>query len=129
MYNFVYYFIYSFAKKKNPAPESYSAGAVLLMIIFHLAMIFGVIKFYLSWSLPNLHEDYLPNKLLLLPFFFVVYWMISNYYEKRSEKICARYDEIYGKKRKLYSPKNILILIASYIIPLLIGIKFVNMAV
>src|SRR6185295_8971466 len=100
MYHFVYYFIYTFAKRKNPAPESYSAGAVLLMIIFHFAMVFGAIKFFLDWSLPVLSKEYLPNKLLLLPLFFLVYWLITWYYEKNSEKICEKYDMIYGKGKR-----------------------------
>lgn len=129
MYHFVYYFIYSFAKKKNPAPESYSAGAVILMVVFHLALIFGLVKYFLGWSLPTLHEEYLPNKLLLLPIFFLAYWIMSWYYEKRTKKICEKYDKLYGKgKQKLYSAKNIVGIIALYMIPLLIGIQFVNMS-
>lgn len=129
MYPFVYYFIYGFAKKKNPAPESYSAGAVMLMVVFHLALIFGLVKYFLSWSLPTLNEDYLPNKLLLLPIFFLVYWLTSWYFEKRSEDICKKFDKKYGKgKQNLYSAKNIVTIVALYIIPLLIGIQFVNMS-
>lgn len=130
MYNFIYYFIYSFVKKRNAAPESYSTGAVLLMIIFHLVMIFGIIRFYFDWRFPRLNEEYLPNKLLLLPFAFFVHWMLEKYYEPRTERICMRYNEKYGKgKRNLYSAKNIILVIALYIFPLLIGIKFVNMSV
>lgn len=131
MYNFVYYFIYGFAKKKNPAPESYSAGAVLFMVVFHLVLILGLIKYFFGWSLPKLrlHEGDLPNKLLLMLVFFLIYWLVNRYYEKRSEAICERFDKKYGKgKQKLYSAKNIIGIIALYIIPLLIGIKLVNMS-
>ena len=129
MYHFVYYFIYGFAKKKNPAPESYSAGAVMFMVICHLALLFGFIKYFFSWSLPTLHEGYLPNKLLLLPIFFLIYWITSRYYEKQSERICEKYDKIYGKgKKKLYSTKNIVGIIALYLIPLLIGIQLVKLS-
>lgn len=129
MYYFVYYFIYSFAKKKSPAPESYSAGAVMVMVVFHLAFVFGIIKFYFSWTLPTLHEEYLPNKLLLLPMFFLIYWLVSWYFEKHSENICKKYDNKYGKgKHMLYSTKNIVGIIALYLIPLILGIKLVNMS-
>tara|TARA_R110002050_G_scaffold81395_6_gene174017 strand:- start:535 stop:927 length:393 start_codon:yes stop_codon:yes gene_type:complete len=129
MYYFVYYFIYCFAKEKNPAPESYSAGAVMLMVVFHLALVFGIIKYFFSWSLPLLNEDYFPNKLLILPIFFFIYWITSWYYEKKSDMICKRYDKVYGRgKKRLYSLKNNIWVLALYLVPLFIGIQLINMS-
>lgn len=127
MYNFFYYFIYSFAKRKNPAPESYSAGLMMLLLVIHLSMVFGAIRFFVGWSLPIMHKEYLPNKILMLPIFFVLYWIIASYYERKSEKICEKYDRIYGRgKNKLYSLKNIVAVIGAFVIPLLVAIWLIN---
>lgn len=128
MYNFVYYFIYRVAKKKNPAPKTYSAGGVFMMLGIHLLIPVGVMKYFYGWTPIRLHEEYLPNKLLLMPIFIIIFLVFNKYFEKRSEAIFEQYDKKYKKGKKLYSVKNIIWITALYIIPLLIGIRLINMS-
>ena len=100
------------------------------MIIFHIGMLFAIMRFLFNIILPRMHEEYLPNKILLLPFAFVLYWLVEKYYESKSNAICEKYDRKYAKnKHVLYTVKNIFFVVALYIVPLLIGISFINMSV
>ena len=128
MYNFFYYFIYTFAKRRNPAPESYAAGGVLFMIISHLALIAGLIRYFLGYTLPSFSDNYGTNKLMLLPIFFLIYWLTANYYERISDRIVERYNAKYRSNHQLYSAKNIALFCFSLIAPLTIGIYFVNLS-
>jgi hypothetical protein len=130
MYSFIYYFIYSGVKEKNPDSKFYSSGGVVFMQGIHAFFIISILQYFELVTVPRLHEEYLPNKWLFFPIGIAWLLIVNWYFSRKSKVICEKYDAIYKRKpgyKKLYSANNILLFANLYIVPLVIGIWILNL--
>jgi hypothetical protein len=126
MYNFIFYFFYKLIEKRNPDPNFGAASAVAFAQVIHVFMIIAVIKYFGDFSIPRFHEDYFLNKWINAPILLVWLIIAGWYYNKNFGKIIEKFRN--KKKHEIYSYKYILLVIIAYLVPLLIGIKFINLA-
>jgi hypothetical protein len=128
IYYFTYYFFYMFAKKGNPTPEHYSAGAVLFMLLSHIIFLIGVIKYFGFVHLPIQDPSNNETKLLYVFFILIFYYLADKIFVKKKLHIQEKYDELYlHKDVKLFSVKNVLFIVLLYIVPIIIGAKLISL--
>lgn len=127
MYNFIFYFFYEIARRRNPDPKFYAVGTVLFAQVLHLLLLVSIVKYFGDFVIPKLHESYYFNKWILAPFIIVWLILLGFYYKKKFNKIEKKYKK--KDRKEIINIKTILFIIGVYIIPLLIYIKFLNMAV
>jgi hypothetical protein len=127
MYNFIFYFFYEIARKRNPVPKFYAVGTVLFAQVLHLLLIVSIVKYFGDFVIPRLHESYYINKWMLAPFAIVWLILLGFYYKRNFEKIEKKYKK--KDRKEIFNIKTILFVIGVYIFPLLIYIIFLNLAV
>lgn len=84
--------------------------------VVHIFMFISIIKYYGDFVIPRLHESYFYNKWLNAPILILWLIILGLYYRKNFERIINKYDS-YARSR-IYSFKNILLLLAAYVVPL-----------
>ncbi|TAE08320.1 MAG: hypothetical protein EAZ47_09465 [Bacteroidetes bacterium] len=126
MYNFIFNFFYRYHKKgKDFSPRFTAAGAVAITIFFHLFLVVNIITYFTGFNLAGkpFSQDYFINKLYMLPFGLVyLYSFVLFYTHKRAMAIVNKYPQDY----KVITFKNVLLVLLIMIVPLLIGIQFLQ---
>lgn len=126
MYNFIFNFFYRYHKRfRDFSPRLTASLAVGITIFFHLFMIANIVTFFtgINFAGKPFSQDYFTNKLYWMPFAMVYGYIFVLYYNhKRAMKIVNKYPEDY----KVITFKNILLVLLIMIVPLLIGIQFLN---
>jgi hypothetical protein len=126
MYNFIFNFFYRYHKKgKDFSPRFTAAGAVAITIFFQLFLVANIITFFTGVNLAGkpFSQDYFTNKLYWMPFVLVYLYLFVLYYtHKRAMAIVNKYPKDY----KVVTLKNILLVLLIMIVPLIIGIQFLQ---
>ena len=126
MYNFIFNFFYRYHKKgRSFGPRSTAALAVALAIFFQLFCLGSVIKFFTGINIAGkaLSEDYLTNKLYLIPFMMVYGLVFILFYtHKRAMAIVNDFPKDY----KVITIKNVLLVLLIIIVPWLLGVLFLQ---
>ena len=119
MYDFIYYYFYKLIIKRNPDAKFNAAALMFLIIGFHIAFPFAILKkvFDLSYDSFGFSDTYLINKLYMMP--FGVAFLILTYYifKRRFEKIERKYEG-----RKMVTFWNTVIVFSIMLVPLIITI-------
>ena len=133
MYNFIFCFVYlGRLKKDGKGVAIYTAKlAVTIAIVMHVALLYSVLRLALCyyWNISiarsNVHATS-SDRLLYFLIGLSIFLVTNSYYNKqRIEKVSGVYDS----SNDLLSFKNILKFISLFVIPLLLGIYFVNKSV
>lgn len=128
MYDFIFNFFYRYHKNQRDfSPRFTAAIAVAITIFFQLFMIANIITYFTGVVLGGkpFSQDYFTNKLYYTPFmiayglFFVLF-----YSHKRAMSIVNKYPKDY----KAVTIKNVLLILLIMIVPLLLGIQFLQLA-
>ena len=127
MYNFIFYFFYSYHKKgRSYGPRETAGLAVALTIFLHFFMLWTGVKFFTGiniFPIKKFSDDYFTNKLFFMPFMMAFGFLVVKYYNhKRAMQIINKYPKDY----KVVTLRNVLLVILIAIVPLLISIQFVN---
>ncbi len=127
MYNFIFAFHYLFFKKfKNNTSRSMAASFVAVTIFFHFFLVWNSLRYFTGINIlpiKSFSQDYFTNKLYLLPLAFVYDYLFVLYYtHKRAMAIVNKYPKDY----KVVTLKNVLFVLLIMIVPLLIGIQFLQ---
>ncbi|MCU0423506.1 MAG: hypothetical protein MUC81_11910 [Bacteroidia bacterium] len=126
MYSFIFNFFYRYHKKgRSFGPRSTAALAVAITVFFQLFCLATAIKFFTGVNLAGkeFSDDYFTNKLHLMPFMMLYGLIFILYYtHKRAMAIVNKYPQDY----KVVTIKNVLLVLLIMIVPLLIGIKFLQ---
>jgi hypothetical protein len=125
MYNFIFAFHYFFFKKfKNTTHRSMAASFVAITFFIHFFMFWNSILYFTGINILPIKpfdQDYLTNKLYLLPIaFFYDYLFVLFYTHKRAMAIVNKYPQDY----EVITLKNVVLVLLIMILPLLIGIQF-----
>jgi len=126
MYNFIFNFFYRYHKKrKDFSPRFTAAGAVAVTIFFHLFLVANIVTYFTDRNLAGkpLSQDYFSNKIIMLPFGLVyLYSFVLFYTHKRAMSIVNKFPQDY----EVLTFKNVLLVLLIMIVPLLIGIQFLQ---
>lgn len=126
MYKFIFNFFYRYHKiRKDFSPRFTAASAVAVTVFFHLFLVMSITKYYTGVNLAGkpFSQDYFTNKIYLLPFGIVyLYSFILFFNHKRAMQIVNNYPENY----KVITIKNVLLVLLIMILPLLVGIQFLQ---
>ena len=126
MYNFIFNFFYRYHKKNRDfSPRFTASAAVAITIFFHLFLIANIITYFTGINLAGkpFSENYFTNKLYMLPFGLIyLYSFVLFYTHKRAMRIVNKYPQNF----KVLTLENILFVLLIMIVPLLIGIWFLQ---
>jgi hypothetical protein len=127
MYNFIFNFFYRYHKQgKSFGPRSTAALAVGTTVFFQFFMLWNGIKYFTGiniFPVKAFSQDYFTNKLYMMPFAIVIAYLFTFYYtHKRAMAIVNKYPKDY----KVVTLKNVLLVLLIMIVPLLIGIQFLQ---
>lgn len=131
MYYFVYYFMYRFQRNKSDEISSryLASAAVLITIVFQCFSILAAIRYFFDYKEKffQFNADKQLNRLIQL-LLLMVFLVITNFFfnKKKAEKIISNYDE---KIDNIFSVKCIILFLLITVVPLLVGIYFVNHSV
>ena len=119
MYDFIYIVLFYVARRKRSISYSklWASGFLAIAIEIHLSMLYQIARLVLDLPfVPPTGSSFVrkwESAPYVLPFMIALYLL----YRRRHDKIMEKY-----KGRKMLTMKNVLILIALYIIPLILGI-------
>ena len=127
MYNFIFNFFYRYHKQgRSVGPRGTAALAVAITVFCHLFMIWTGIRYFTGiniFPIKNYSDDYFTNKMFFAPFMLVYGFIFIKYYShKRPMAVVNRYPKDY----RVITLENVLLVIIISIVPLLMGIFFVN---
>ncbi len=127
MYNFIFLFHYLFFKKfKIDIYRSMAASFVAITIFFQFFMVWNSLKYFTGIDILPIKpfsQNYFTNKLYLLPIAIVYDYLFVLYYtHKRAMAIVNKYPKDY----KVLTLKNVLLVLLIMIVPLFIGIQFLQ---
>lgn len=126
MYDFIFNFFYRYHKKNRDfSPRLTAAISVATTIFFQLFMIVNVFTFFTKINILGkpFSQDYFTNKLYYLPFAMLYgYSFVLFYTHKRAMRIVNKYPQNF----KVLTLENILLVLLIMIVPLLIGIWFLQ---
>lgn len=121
MYNLIYYYWVSIARKKNSDYKFYATGWVLIAQIIHFSLISVLLRELGLNIFIHLSDTYLFNKLLLMPFGLIWYIILFRYYKKKHNEIEQKY-----KEDKVVTITKTIIVMSLFVMPLVIAIFIVN---
>lgn len=128
MYNFIFWFFYKYFEWKDKTPSAFvAASMVMFTLIIHLMLLYSILRYFTGLNVGVFSDNYVINKLCLLPFaltFMALTYLI--YYRKRSAGIVAKYDD---NNMEPFTFKNIALVLLIIVVPLIIMVKFTNLAV
>jgi tellurite resistance protein TehA-like permease len=127
MYNFIFWFFYKFHEWKDKDNSSFVPSCVVMVVfIIHVGLRFSIIRYFSGITTPLWGEElsYGQRKYLMFPFavllFFLVWFL---YYRKKAKYILEKYEG-----QKPFTVKKIISVVLIIVVPLIIAIKFTNMA-
>ena len=92
MYDFIYFFIYKHALKRNPNPKFAAAGFVFLVISFHILFILTVIRKLFNVYFSGFSDSYYINKMCMMPFIIAFLILVHYIFKRRFKKIERKYE-------------------------------------
>lgn len=126
MYNFIFNFFYRYFKKSDSASYRTSAAlSVGITIFFQLFLLANVFTFFTGINLSpgSFSQDYMTNKLCLMPIAMLYLLIFELYYNHKRAKVIVNK---YPKDYRLLSLKNILGVFFIMLAPLIVGIIFLE---
>jgi hypothetical protein len=125
MYNFVFNLVYRYHKRKKSTSVRFIASMAVAITVFFQLFFLANLFTYLTdiKSIKPISEDYFSNKLYLMPFVAIYFLGFVYFYtHKRAVKIINQYPQDYA----LLSFKNLIILFLVVLLPLILGVWFLN---
>ena len=126
MYNFIFALHYFFFKKyKVTTHRSLAASSVALTVFCQIFFVANIITFFsgVTFACKPFSNDYFTNKLYLLPLAFVYDYLFVLYFtHKRAIAIVNKYPKDY----KVMTLKNVSLVFLIMIVPLLVGVYFLQ---
>lgn len=123
MYKFILYIAYRQLKRlKNEDPRDGAVSLVCLAVFFHIFLVLSIFD-YFDFNLLRMTFGEVKNKYYFTPFVVAFMYFIWRYFNKeRTEKIILEHDTRGTKVNWI----NTTIVIAATILPLIIGIQFLD---
>lgn len=102
-------------ENKGGAPKTEASWYVTITLVVHIGLIFAILKkiFSLSYASFSFSDEYLINKLYMLPFALVLMVIVDIIFRKQYKKIALKYDG-----RRVLTFKNGVFVISILIIPI-----------
>lgn len=117
MYEFLYYFLYKAAIKRNPDAKFAAASGVLFAFFGHFLLGNAIIKQFVELPTFQFSDTYVYNKLAWLPFVVVVLVVVHLYFKKRFDSIVSKYAD-----KPILTTKNTAVVLCLIFLPFIIGI-------
>jgi hypothetical protein len=126
VYSFIFYFFYKyFERRKDSTPRYRAILSVATTIGFHLFCLISIAKYVLDVTIPKFNDEYLINKLYLMPFALLLILLVYLYYnKKRTEEIIELKEKVV---EKVFTIKSIISTILIICVPVIIGVVFIKM--
>ncbi len=123
MYDFIFLIYYKlFSSAKDSDPRDSAINLITIVVFFHLFFLHNAVTFFTDTNLlaKVFGQDH--GKYFYLPFVIVFMVFIYWFYKKRSVVIVSKYSE----RQSILSWQNIVFVLGMSIVPLLLGIYFLN---
>lgn len=92
MYDFIYYYFYMLASKRNPDPKLIAAEFVFFVLVVHIGLLFTIIEVFFNLSYISFSDSYLINKLYMMPFAIAFLILVYYIFKRRFDKIERKYE-------------------------------------
>ena len=123
MYNFIYYFIYNIAKKRNPDAKDAAAVVTASLPMLQVFAILAILLKHDFFQLPKL--DSITSKIFLVCLLLLFLTLFIRRLKSKFHSIMDYYDEIYEGK-SIHSLQNYIKIGISFLIPVCIIIYFAS---
>jgi len=122
MYNFIYYFFFQFFSwKKDNDPKDSALYGVMLAFFCHGFFVVTTINFITESNFLASGFGKNSHKFYAAPFIIAIMFFVHRIFKKKSERIIEKY-----KGKKMLTATNILFAVLLIIVPLILGIQFLN---
>jgi len=119
MYKLTFIYFYKLSQKRNPNPRFVALSYVALTALFQLAFLLGLLRYMLGLIIPRFDENYLLNKLYLIPFMLLWLYAFEILFNKnRTKRILSSYID----KPNVINLKNTVFVLLFMMLPLIFGI-------
>lgn len=123
MYDFIFIIYYKlFSRTKDSNPLDSAINLITIVVFFHLFLLHNAVTFFTDTNLLAKVFGQDQGKYFYLPFVIVFMVFIYWFYKKRAVTIVNKYIE----RQSILSWQNIVFALCMTIVPLLLGIYFLN---
>jgi hypothetical protein len=121
MYEYLYYFLYKAAIKRNPDAKFAASSVVAASMIGHLLLIAAIMKQFVELPTSKFNDTYVYNKLAWFPFAILLLVVVHLYFKKHFDSIVSKYAD-----RQILSTKSTIIVLCLIFLPFIIGITLLT---
>ncbi len=121
MYEYLYYFLYKAAIKRNPDAKFAASSVVAASMIGHILLVVAILKQFVELPTFQFSDTYVYNKLAWFPFAIVILVVVHLCFKKHFDSIVSKYAD-----KQILSPKNTIVVLCLIFLPFVIGITLLT---